>query len=460
MKFAAVFLVAMSASAGVAAGAQRYAAPEGKGAEPCTQEAPCSLKNAVNNAGATEEVIVTGGTYALKVDETISEGAAGVSIHGDFSGPMPTVTGSSSFPLLSIGGSDVHVSYLAISNTHTPLSRALACDVGGEVDRTSLAASGEEAIAVLQIGGCRIRDSVIRAAGNKALAISSSGRNITGAIRNVTAIATGSGSIGAGSYYGDTITPGAYTLDLKNTIVSGESADLVAHSGEGFDGPGNIVVSNSSFDHPEQKGTGTVAEGSGNLRAAPLFVDAANGDYREAAGSPTIDAGVNDQLGPLDLAGNARVQGPAPDIGAFEFASSASSGLPGGVRSLRVKPKRFRARKSGGPVANGILRSKPPVGTTVTYTVSGGVKVDFSVSRAHKGRLVGRHCVKGTRSNANRKKCAYYTPVKGAFTQNAATGSNHFVFSGRIGGKTLKPGRYKLTALAGHLISEAFTIVG
>ena len=67
--------------------------------------------------------------------------------------------------------------------------------------------------------------------------------------------------------------------------------------------------------------------------------------------------------------------------------------------------------------------------------------------------------MKRTRSNAGHKKCAYYTPVKGAFTQNAAAGSNHFVFSGRIGGKTLKPGRYKLTALAGHLISAAFTIV-
>ena len=228
MRFAAIFLVAMSASAGVAAGAQRYAAPEGKGAEPCPQEAPCSLKNAVNNAGTNDEVIVTGGTYALKVDETISEAAAGVNIHGDFGGPMPTITGSSSFALLSIGGTGVHVSYLAISNTHTPVSRALACDVGGEVDRTSLAASGEEAIAVLQIGGCRIRDSVIRASGNKALAISSSGRNITGAIRNVTAIASGPGSVGLFSSFFDTIKPGSYMADVKNSIIAGESADIVA----------------------------------------------------------------------------------------------------------------------------------------------------------------------------------------------------------------------------------------
>jgi hypothetical protein len=448
----------MSASAGLAAGAQRYAAPEGKGSEPCAQEAPCSLKNAVNNAGATDEVIVTGGTYALKVDETISEGAAGVSIHGDFSGPMPTITGSSSFPLLSIGGSDVHVSYLAISNTHTPLSRALACEVGGEVDRTSLAASGEEAIAVLQIGGCRIRDSVIRASGNKALAISSSGRNITGAIRNVTAIATGSGSIGAGSYYGDTITPGTYTLDLKNTIVSGESADLVAHSGEGFDGPGNIVVSNSSFDHPEQKGTGTVTEGSGNLKAAPLFVDAAKGDYREAAGSPTIDAGIADQLGALDFAGNPRVLGPAPDIGAYETAGPAPAATE--LRSLVLSPTRFRAVNIGGAVISSKKKRRVPVGSTVSYKLTTAAVVDFSVERAVKGRRVGDKCHRATKANRARPACTFYKPLRGGFSVTGTASLNSFKFSGRIGNKALKPGAYRLVGRCGTTVKRGlFKIV-
>jgi hypothetical protein len=154
------------------------------------------------------------------------------------------------------------------------------------------------------------------------------------------------------------------------------------------------------------------------------------------------------------------VQGPAPDMGAFELLPSASSGLPGGVRSLRIKPKRFRARRSGGPVASSIGKGELPVGALVTYTMTGPAVVDFSVSRGFKGRLVGRRCAKKTRSNRGHKRCTFYKPVKGVFTQSGSAGANHFVFSGRIGGKTLRPGNYMLTALAGHLVSTAFTIVG
>ncbi|MFI5028852.1 MAG: choice-of-anchor Q domain-containing protein [Solirubrobacterales bacterium] len=83
-----------------------------------------------------------------------------------------------------------------------------------------------------------------------------------------------------------------------------------------------------------------------------------------------MDAGVADQLAPLDLAGGPRVQGPARDIGAFEFLPVAPE-ADGGVRSLSIRPKRFRARRPGGSVAAGILKSKPPVGAEVTYAMAG-----------------------------------------------------------------------------------------
>ncbi len=64
--------------------------------------------------------------------------------------------------------------------------------------------------------------------------------------------------------------------------------------------------------------------GTGNLNLEPHFVDAANGDYRLAAGSPAINAG-DATLGVLvDLNGNPRPQdgngsgAAAPDMGAFE----------------------------------------------------------------------------------------------------------------------------------------------
>ena len=54
----------------------------------------------------------------------------------------------------------------------------------------------------------------------------------------------------------------------------------------------------------------------------PGFVDAENGDYRLAAGSPCIDAGDNSYVtSTTDLAGNARIANGTVDIGCYEYGS-------------------------------------------------------------------------------------------------------------------------------------------
>jgi hypothetical protein len=68
-----------------------------------------------------------------------------------------------------------------------------------------------------------------------------------------------------------------------------------------------------------------VTPGLGNQQSPPLFRDAAAGDLRPAAGSPTIDAGTGDALlGGADPAGCPRSLGGAPDIGAYEFADASA----------------------------------------------------------------------------------------------------------------------------------------
>jgi hypothetical protein len=83
--------------------------------------------------------------------------------------------------------------------------------------------------------------------------------------------------------------------------------------------------SNYATEAEEGAGTATVTDpGSGaNQTVAPLFVNAAGGDFHQRARSPTIDAGAADPLlGPVDLDGQPRSQGAAPDIGADEFKPS------------------------------------------------------------------------------------------------------------------------------------------
>ncbi len=59
--------------------------------------------------------------------------------------------------------------------------------------------------------------------------------------------------------------------------------------------------------------------GVGNIVGNPLFLNAANGDYRLQTGSPCIDTGANAYvMGETDFAGNPRVANGVVDIGAYE----------------------------------------------------------------------------------------------------------------------------------------------
>ena len=77
----------------------------------------------------------------------------------------------------------------------------------------------------------------------------------------------------------------------------------------------------------------TVKE-SGTINKDPLFVDPANGDFHLQSNSPCINAGIVDAtftLPDIDLDGNPRIFGKAPDMGAYELQSDPTSGSSGGT---------------------------------------------------------------------------------------------------------------------------------
>ena len=462
-----VFLVALIgllilATAPIAQAAQRYAAPGGSGAE-CSQGKPCSLNEALAKAKANDEVIITGGAYNLATAAQLSFEATSADVHGDYNGPRPAITASAGGAAISVFAPKSRLSYVDVTYLGE-VGYGIGCGMETTVERVRATARSKNDIGLFQAGTCAVRDSVVSAEGAEAVGVlASCEKAVTG--RNLTVSAGGAKSVGIRVAYNGIMIGGSCVLDLKNAIVSGDLYDLQTNFA-GF-GPGNIAVAHSNFDVAKQEPSTTITQGEGNQTAPPLFVDAEKGDFHEAAGSPTIDAGIAGELGPFDLDGNPRVLGIAPDIDAYESLAPLPKALPvvPELKSLRVAPTAFRAAKSGGAVASAGKKAKPkgPVGTTVTYSLSTGgtATVKFSVEQLTTGRKAGKRCVKQTAANKGKAKCTLAKKLSGGFTDEGTTGENHFKFTGRLGSKALKPGKYRLVGSAGGVDkSAAFTITG
>jgi hypothetical protein len=449
-------LVLLTSPAGADA-KQRYAAPNGTG-EVCTQAAPCTLADAVDEASEGDEVIVGGGDYQV-TGTPINVVDGGLRIHGDLGGPMPRISAQlGGLPAIRVNAAGATLSYLDVINEETE-GVGVDCLSQSQVERVSALGIGEGAAGLRQFRGCLVRDSLLRGRGTNSIGMESlaieAGEPVAVA-RNLTAIATGENSVGIQSRYSNS-GEGHHTLLLSNSIARGGAFDLRAD--DSLAGPGNITVSNSNFNTISEKGAAALS-GAANQNSTPLFLNPAAGDYREAPGSPTIDAGSVEGLGPLDLGGNPRLLGPAPDIGAFEFVPPPPPVAAPALTSLSVSPRSFRARSAGEAIVSRARRGKR-AGATVRYGLTAVASVGFTVERALMGRRVGGRCRKQTTANRGRKRCTRFRAIRGTFSLQGVTGANAFRFSGRLGGRALKPGRYRLVAKAGASVKRAgFRISG
>jgi hypothetical protein len=118
------------------------------------------------------------------------------------------------------------------------------------------------------------------------------------------------------------------------------------------------------------------------------------------------------------------------------------------LTKLKLTPSTFRAATSGGSIAAKKKPKKPPVGTRVSFRLDKAATVTFTVQRVTTGRKSGKKCVASNRKNRKAKKCTLLVAVKGSFATTAKTGTSTVKFSGRLSGKKLPAGSYRLRAVA------------
>ncbi len=342
---AAATLLAL-AGAAPALAADRYAEPGGNGpAASCPQADPCGIQAAIENAavGNGDVITILPGTYPLANDAI--EVADAVTIRGLPGGARPLLVVGTNYGFrFYVPG--ITLRYVAIEQGPGVGS---ALEVGGGVVDNVIAHSNSS------FEACKIYDTTITDSicWNSGAGYAIYGNAIPGTgtntFRNVTAYAQNAPAIFLSSY------SGSITINAANLIAYGFPVDIRAEA-DGNANAATVVTDHSNYLYEDEVATNggtpfvTNPGANDNQTAAPQFVNAAAGNFHQAAGSPTINAGsAAPGLGSIDIDGEARLQGPAPDIGADEFTEATGdttapeTTITSGPRR-RVRTNRRRAR--------------------------------------------------------------------------------------------------------------------
>ncbi|HEY8867361.1 MAG TPA: PKD domain-containing protein, partial [Solirubrobacteraceae bacterium] len=107
-----------------------------------------------------------------------------------------------------------------------------------------------------------------------------------------------------------------------------------------------------------------------------------------------------------------------------------------------------RSRFAVGPRPTAITAKSLPRGTTFKYSLSNLATVRIKVERKTTGARVNGRCVKRTSARRHKPKCTRFVKQGTLTRNNRPAGASRLKFSGRIGSRKLKPGRYRATITA------------
>jgi PKD domain-containing protein len=153
----------------------------------------------------------------------------------------------------------------------------------------------------------------------------------------------------------------------------------------------------------------------------------------QGAFDPTVTA--------TDALGNASVL--SRPVGVVSAGTS-----PADTTAPRLAAASLSRRTFGvGRARTAISARRAKRGTTIRFRLDEAASVRFTVARRAAGRRSKGRCVKPTRKLRRAKRCTRYVKA-GAFTRARPAGAARVAFSGRIGSKPLRRGRYRLVLVA------------
>ena len=227
-----------------------------------------------------------------------------------------------------------------------------------------------------------------------------------------------------GSAFGDTLAGDTGA----NTLRGGGGNDRADYSSA----PSGVTVdlSNSGAQNTGGAGSDTLSsieDVTGSAFNDVLTGSSAVNSIRCGAGTDTVTAETQDAVD--------------PDC---EHVTRTDAGSGGGGT-----PSTGGGGAVSAPVISGLSAPKLRLGKSgnFKYTLSTSASVTLTIERAGKGRKAGRLCKKETRKNRKKPKCTFYSSV-GKLTRAGVAGANTLRFAGKLAGRALKPGKYRVTAVA------------
>jgi hypothetical protein len=197
--------------------------------------------------------------------------------------------------------------------------------------------------------------------------------------------------------------------------------------------------------------------------SAPL----ANGSDTRVTVPVAIPAGA--AAGTYEVALTGRLENGQERRGVAELTVRARNEPPNvapRVSGLRLKPKAFKPA----------TKRRPRRGTDVAYALSEAASVQVVVERCSRyAKPKGKGKAKGKRSVAEAaarrrkaaapRRCLTFKAMNGAQTKAGKAGANGFRFNGKVAGRALKPGAYRLAltptdaaGARGATVRAAFTV--